>query len=353
MQARNRYAGSCVREIRIHPFKRAIAFLARFLPKSWRFFLFGLPPRASANSCHELEQHSIGILIRNGIVCQLGAHLDASGAYIPHLTPGAGSFMENRFLRKQRCLPKVQHKAGTILSLAVDGDLNYYRWLMETLPRMRLVREKHMSYDWLYCCQQGPFHRRSLQLIGVEADRVIPSDRNKFVQAERLIVPPFVEETETWVVPWLREQFLPLVRDSPSDSTPKRIYISRRKASGRRIGNEPDLLDALAPLGFVSTILEDYEWLEQVTLFQSAEAVVGPHGAGLANLVFCSKSAVVIEFIAPRYPFTFYPEISRQLGLRHHLISCSATAPGAVDSSDLIIDVGNLLRLLKEYSIQT
>jgi capsular polysaccharide biosynthesis protein len=37
------------------------------------------------------------------------------------------------------------------------------------------------------------------------------------------------------------------------------------------------------------------DWAEQVSLFQSASLVVGPHGAGLSNLVFTPTGATLIE----------------------------------------------------------
>jgi capsular polysaccharide biosynthesis protein len=44
---------------------------------------------------------------------------------------------------------------------------------------------------------------------------------------------------------------------------------------------------------------------EQIALFQDAECVVAPHGAGLANLVFAPETAVVelfaADYIVPHY----------------------------------------------------
>jgi hypothetical protein len=84
-----------------------------------------------------------------------------------------------------------------------------------------------------------------------------------------------------------------------------RILISRAGAANRRILNEADLLQALSPLGFERYRLETLPMEEQIALFQDAECVVAPHGAGLANLVFAPETAVVelfaADYIVPHY----------------------------------------------------
>jgi Glycosyltransferase 61 len=349
MQSRNRYEGFSASGLKIHPFKRAAALLARFLPPSWRFILLGLPARARPATDPTAADADAKISrLKDGIACQIGAHLNSRYAYLTDLTPGAGEFIESCFVKRQRCFPKIRQVDGTVLSLVHEGDSNYYRWLMETLPRMRYVREAACTFDWLYCRQQQRFHRESMASLGWDSTRLIASDQNKFVRARQLAVPRFVDEAESWVIPWLQEQFLPLAQDRKAESLPKRVYISRRKATGRRVANESELMRHLESAGFTSVVLEDWKWLDQIALFRNAEAVIGSHGAGLANLVFCSAGTTVIELIAESYPFNFYPEISRQNRLEHHTLSCLPVAPNRVFSSDLVAHIESVLRLVNK-----
>ena len=41
---------------------------------------------------------------------------------------------------------------------------------------------------------------------------------------------------------------------------------------------------------------EDISFKEQISLFQNADCIVGLHGAGFANLVFCEPNTKVVEF---------------------------------------------------------
>jgi hypothetical protein len=344
--ARDHYGDFNPASVKIHPFKRLAARISRRVPRAWRFRLFGLPPRALPAPPGALSALGNLSSLRPGIAAHLGAHLRADGAYLPEFTPGAGPFIESRFLQKQRCLPRVRFFPGSVISLASDGASNYYRWLLETLPRLRQIRQSGAVYQGIYASQKRPFQRETLRLLGCDPACILPSETNPFLRAREILVPRFVDEAEPWIVPWLRDQFLPLVPPADLASSPRRLYITRRCASGRRLLNEAELLAQLAPRGFTAIALEDRPWLEQVALFRQAEIIIGPHGAGLANLVFCSPGALVLELIAETYPFTFFPEICRQVDAAHHPLLCAPALPHEIRRSDLLVPIPQLLRLL-------
>ena len=75
---------------------------------------------------------------------------------------------------------------------------------------------------------------------------------------------------------------------------PERIYVSRSK-SRRPLANEAELETLLAGAGFAIVHLEELPWIEQISFFQNAQLIVGPHGAGLANLVFANPGSIVVE----------------------------------------------------------
>lgn len=87
----------------------------------------------------------------------------------------------------------------------------------------------------------------------------------------------------------LRKQFCP-ARPSRRD---RRIYISRSQARHRRVLNEEAVLKTLRQEGFEPWRLETMRMEDQIELFYDAEAVVAPHGAGLANLLFSERASVV------------------------------------------------------------
>lgn len=84
--------------------------------------------------------------------------------------------------------------------------------------------------------------------------------------------------------------------DTPESSFPKRIYISRNDAQLRRVKNEESILPLLKARGFERVTLKGLPMAKQVQYFRQAEAVIGPHGAGLAHTAWCKPGTKVIEF---------------------------------------------------------
>ena len=76
---------------------------------------------------------------------------------------------------------------------------------------------------------------------------------------------------------------------------PKRLYISRARATKRTVKNESDLITHLRAFGVHVLYLEDLGGLEQMAYFYNADLIISSHGAGLANLMFCKESTRVIE----------------------------------------------------------
>jgi capsular polysaccharide biosynthesis protein len=85
------------------------------------------------------------------------------------------------------------------------------------------------------------------------------------------------------------------------EDLPKRIYVDRRGARLRPLLNESDITMRLGKLGFVPVRLETLGVADQIRLFRGADAIVAPHGAGLANLGFCRPGCLVLELFMDAY----------------------------------------------------
>jgi capsular polysaccharide biosynthesis protein len=94
-----------------------------------------------------------------------------------------------------------------------------------------------------------------------------------------------------------------------------RIYISRADAMGRNIANEAELAARLRQAGFEEVVASELSVADQVELFRNASHVVGMHGAGFTNIVFCPPGAHILEFFHPLYGSWAYGLIAAPLGL--------------------------------------
>ena len=54
--------------------------------------------------------------------------------------------------------------------------------------------------------------------------------------------------------------------------------------------------------------------------FKNCNLVIGPHGAGMANLIFCKRNTKVIEIQHFGHPNKVYQRISKFNKLKHHFI---------------------------------
>jgi hypothetical protein len=79
------------------------------------------------------------------------------------------------------------------------------------------------------------------------------------------------------------------------DVTGQKIYISRCKASKRRILNESQILPLLREYGYSVVHAEEMSLGDQIKLFSQTTHLVSIHGAGLSNMVFMPPKSKVVE----------------------------------------------------------
>ena len=86
--------------------------------------------------------------------------------------------------------------------------------------------------------------------------------------------------------------------------------------------------------GFHPILNEDYNIIEQLSIYREAEVVMGPHGAGLTNIIFADNPSLFVEMFNS-YQQPFYPALSQALGIRYLGIPGTSAAPaGAADQED-------------------
>lgn len=216
---------------------------------------------------------------------------------------------------------------GRICLLGNRSYLNYYHWMCDTLPRLAVLREAGIELDtidhFILPLPKFDFHRESLKTLGIEEDRLHTIDRGEYIHADEVFVPIFGSNSlglkqSRWNPLFLNRTFGP--KNLPVQ-TGRRLFISRGTTGKRGICNESELMASLLPLGFELLLCENHSIAEQAEIFASAEAVVGPHGAGLTNIVFCQPGTVVLELFNAHIAPCFWT-ISELIGLRHSILFC-------------------------------
>lgn len=112
----------------------------------------------------------------------------------------------------------------------------------------------------------------------------------------------------------------PSNKSDKGSSPPLRLYLSRRNANTRHISNERELIHGLQKRGFQICMPEMMTLPQQIELFKQADFVVGPHGAGLANILF-SSAIDVLELFGSESITTHYYLLAKSLGHSYKYLS--------------------------------
>jgi hypothetical protein len=192
------------------------------------------------------------------------------------------------------------HVDGRLGVLAARGDGNYYHFLMDSLTRLGVLAQAPSiaAPERWYVPLQTPFQRELLDLFGVAPSQRLDAGANPHVRAEVLVVPgppAMTEKNPPWAVEFLRSRLLPSVDTS---GPRRRIFITRGpSANNRTVVNEDALLALLAARDFEAVDPGALSVVEQIRTFATASVIVAPHGAALANLMFASPGASVVELV--------------------------------------------------------
>lgn len=241
----------------------------------------------------------------------------------------------------------ARHLPGTTLVMSTFAGRGYFHWLFDVLPRLGLAADGGIdltSIDWFVVNNHSAGYQiATLASLGIDRRRIVTSFRNPHLVADRLIVPSLSREngiTPSWVCEFLRRTFPPKAFTA-SVPHAKRIYISRAGTDHGRLPDERRLTTSLRALGFTTMLLERLTMEEKATVFDRAEVVLGPSGAGLSSIVFGRPGTVVVDICTRGYPTLDSWDIANRLDERYFYVptaegSDAGTFGGAVDTEQVL-----------------
>jgi capsular polysaccharide biosynthesis protein len=172
----------------------------------------------------------------------------------------------------------------------------------------------------VYVNSKRTYQRELLPLFGVGPERLIPAADFPLLQAERLWVPTYLGYQGNFppeAIGYLRETLLPkLEAEAPLRPLSRKLYISRRDSTSRRILNEPEIEKRLEGLGFECLCLAELPVLAQMRAFAEARVVIAAHGASLTNITFTAGGALMIEIFPEDFYFDCYQELVKKIGVK-------------------------------------
>lgn len=269
--------------------------------------------------------------------------LDAEGRLhidgLANANPEVGSYVriEGRGGRAIVERPARALDLGETEAILLGGSGNYFHWMLDYLPRFEVL-ERHPAFaGWPLLVNEtlSPFQRQCLEHLAISENRLIRLPAPAAVHCRRVAVPMIASlgtEFHPASLRWLRETFAPRGGDGKAA---RRLYLSRRDAGIRRVVDEAEVEGALLGLGFEILVPGTLGVREQAAAFADASTIVGPHGAGLANVVFAPPGTNVIELVVgQRQTPHYYASLAAACGHRFHRLACHPS-PSPVQKTTL------------------
>lgn len=252
----------------------------------------------------------------------------------------------------------VKHQPFCAITVQKWGN-GYYHFLCENLCKIIRINELNKKIP-IICYYNDGYIKKYLELLGV-TNPIIPFENYTIYDCKSVIM-----HTETAsgnpslsdimiIRKRLGEAQASLnssaIKFSGSGSAP--IVIIKRKELLRQISNFDQMVDQIKQ-GIVSipslaslastpvVVFEPKSPKEDIELFASASVIIGAHGAGLSNIIFCKSDVKIIELFPENLCNLCYWHLATLLNFNYTAQICKVS--GAYHSFE--VDTGLLLKIL-------
>jgi len=233
----------------------------------------------------------------------------------------------------------------------------FHHWFCEFLTQLQVIDEHVVnpegniniiipadSPSWVY---------ESLNYLEYNQNSIVDWDGDPMsISCLFIPIPRFVGGVDGWKIfsqsacEWLRDRLQAQAKKESTlwGETPQRVYISRNDAEQRRLENETELMASLSEFGFKKYQLTQLSILDQVSLFSNANLVVGPHGAGLTNILYSEDLSVIELFGNPETDIKIGPHyclLSNTLDFDYRYMICDS------DNKDINVDIASAVEVIK------
>jgi Glycosyltransferase 61 len=287
----------------------------------------------------------------SGIIFQGGRVLAESFNYRDEFIRWANVKGMVKFLVQSYAFTGKQRMAGPAFWIIDNWRAAYFHWLLDALPRLYAVRDQLADATLILPeeFRNLPYILPSLAPFAIRSIRF--AEQNKVLQCNQLLVPTHTAPSGQYneeIVRGLRQLYQSYYGPG-SDDSPGKIYISRSKATKRKIVNESEVVEAVEERGFSVVCLEDYPFEQQVRMMLNATHLVSNHGAGLANMLFLPEKSRVLELRKFEDSHcNCYFALASALRLQYYYQLCRARNPAEdAGTAHISVDIQELHRNLE------
>lgn len=238
-------------------------------------------------------------------------------------------------IRTESNLPSPLHLFKAVLgnrkklrkAILFDGSLgiNYFHLLSDVLHKLYVLKE-HTEIDCPVLVGQAVWTKPFFQYL-IQETPLSQYDWQQITQS--------IQVHELWIsrpMPYARKHWLKTKSIFISENIPlrvtKAIFINRSRTTTRHITNFQAVEPILKKFGVSIIDPGSMNVHEQAELYNSASHVIGIHGAGMANVVFCNHEKVkVLELCSNNRIGTQYYWLCTALGINWDMMLGSKAEP--------------------------
>jgi len=224
---------------------------------------------------------------------------------------------------------------GKVFNLCQGGSgNNYFHFIFDILPKIYLLNSKIdiKKIDYFYLLGAYKWQIDILKILGIKEKKIINSKINKHISADEIyfvdhpwyfkgIIQTNLDKLPDWIIKTNRK-ILFNKKAVKMKKNANKIFIDRSdsKYNHCQISNLREIIKFSKENKFKIYQLSNFSFKKQISLFENSKIIMGAHGAGFANIIFCKPSTKIIELIPSNHPNMQTKRICKVLNLKYFRI---------------------------------
>jgi hypothetical protein len=201
-----------------------------------------------------------------------------------------------------KSLKKITLPANKQYAVIHTKWFNYSFWMTSSLVRLRMLYKQTNDFTLIYPEEWDniAYIQETLRAFPNLKIEKIPAGVH--VQVPHLLLPevrPFtaclngddIKDVSLFIQHFFEKDLAAI------STTPKKIFVNRKKASCRKIVNSDAVEQVLKKYGYEEIDFDDLSFVEQMAYMQNARFVVMLHGAGMVNVMFARSQTKILELM--------------------------------------------------------
>jgi hypothetical protein len=296
-------------------------------------------PRSHSANIHNYHLENVHLDTAAMTLFKDGMKIKESNYLIP------AELYENACVNETNLI-KLESTTDSVMTRSFDS---YYHWLVQTIPGLDWsVRNIGADKITLLSGDLKPWQAEVLEILGYDRISRIVLDPRHHYSIPRLDYSEFQNGSTAFEVSLSAQTIYDRMAAATVDRTPVDtdiLYVARTDSMNRAAENEEALIKLLEAQGVRAVVPGSLSVRQQINLFGKARAVIGPHGAGLTNVIFCRPGTIFYELLPSHYLSPRFSRLAQAAGLNYQidLFDSVPSASGDPHARGWILDTDLIL----------